>query len=381
MSTDTVASASMATSSNSSSTKYIICYHYPCPDGIFGALGAYLYFQEHNLLSSVTWLPLTVYSKEPERITKLENIISLVSSSSSSNTTNTTPSTTSATNLCIYLIDFSGGTNFLNTACKLANRVILIDHHKTAAEDVASNPDLLKYTHFEQYIDMHHSGATLSHAYFTAVKQYSQTHHTSEIGKNLTLSYYPTNTSTGVDQLYAYIEDNDLFKHLLPSSKEFTAGFHSLGYEFDANKNPNIFTSLLQLDCHKLIDLGKQEIEKQDTIINQELSTSFIMNIPCTTTNTILSALAIITQYPDYRSAAGNRLAEKSANTPNLAPVGIIAYEEKGMGNDAQIMYKVSLRSLGEYDTTPYSRQYGGGGHRNASSFVISKDIFSSWCK
>ena len=35
-----------------------------------------------------------------------------------------------------YLMDFSGGVEFLLKACALAKRVILIDHHKTAQEDL-----------------------------------------------------------------------------------------------------------------------------------------------------------------------------------------------------------------------------------------------------
>lgn len=40
---------------------------------------------------------------------------------------------------------------------------------------------------------------------------------------------------------------------------------------------------------------------------------------------------------------------------------------------------KVSLRSLGEEDTTPISQHYGGGGHRNASSFICAADEFEGW--
>lgn len=370
-------------------TKYIVAYHYPCPDGIFGALAAYLYFQKNALLSSIHWLPLTVYSKENERITKLENLVTLARSSST-----IAPSSSSSSvpiPVVLYLIDFSGGTHFLSTACTLADRVILIDHHKTAAEDLASNPDLLHNQHFEQYIDMNHSGATLSRAYFTALTAYQHQHQTTEIGKNLVLSLFPTGrvsspsdttvSSTGtIDDLFAYIEDNDLFKFHLPNSKEFTAGFGSQAWEFDVNKNPSIFSSLLQLHTDTVIQTGKIEIEKQDKIITEELSTAFTIVIPLPS-GTPLTALAVITNYPDYRSVAGNRLAILSAAKDGCSPVGIIAYEEKGMGNEATIMYKVSLRSTGDYDTTSYSRQYGGGGHRNASSFVVSKTDFLSWQK
>ena len=40
---------------------------------------------------------------------------------------------------------------------------------------------------------------------------------------------------------------------------------------------------------------------------------------------------------------------------------------------------KVSLRSLGQEDTTVISQKFGGGGHRNASSFMTDTAIFNDW--
>lgn len=62
---------------------------------------------------------------------------------------------------------------------------------------------------------------------------------------------------------------------------------------------------------------------------------------------------------------------------PPSSPLGIVAYEESAGGTGA--LWKVSLRSLPEFDTTPFSRHYGGGGHKNASSFVTSRDVYESW--
>lgn len=48
------------------------------------------------------------------------------------------------------------------------------------------------------------------------------------------------------------------------------------------------------------------------------------------------------------------------------------------MGDPSQI--KCSLRSIGEgEDTTPVSEAHGGGGHRNASSFICAVSQFESW--
>lgn len=47
------------------------------------------------------------------------------------------------------------------------------------------------------------------------------------------------------------------------------------------------------------------------------------------------------------------------------------------MNDPSQI--KCSLRSLGQEDTTAVSEAYGGGGHRNASSFITSVAEFEGW--
>ena len=40
---------------------------------------------------------------------------------------------------------------------------------------------------------------------------------------------------------------------------------------------------------------------------------------------------------------------------------------------------KVSLRSIGEEDTTAVSQAFGGGGHKNASSCVMNIAAFEEW--
>lgn len=42
-------------------------------------------------------------------------------------------------------------------------------------------------------------------------------------------------------------------------------------------------------------------------------------------------------------------------------------------------MLKVSLRSIGDEDTTSISQAFGGGGHRNASSFMLNSAEFENW--
>ena len=74
------------------------------------------------------------------------------------------------------------------------------------------------------HLDMGRSGATISRDFFA-----------------------PAGLTSAQQQLFAYIEDADLWRWALPDSKAFHAGFCTLGLEMDANVNPGIWQQLLEL--------------------------------------------------------------------------------------------------------------------------------------
>ena len=59
-----------------------------------------------------------------------------------------------------------------------------------------------------------------------------------------------------------------------------------------------------------------------------------------------------------------------------LSAAGAVVYEEAALGDAT---FKVSLRSIGDVDTTLISKYFNGGGHKNASSFNIDKVVFEQW--
>ena len=61
-----------------------------------------------------------------------------------------------------------------------------------------------------------------------------------------------------------------------------------------------------------------------------------------------------------------------------VQPIGVIAYREGGMEDASAI--KLSMRGCGEVmDTTRISQAFGGGGHRLASSCIVSMEAFEGW--
>jgi nanoRNase/pAp phosphatase (c-di-AMP/oligoRNAs hydrolase) len=60
--------------------------------------------------------------------------------------------------------------------------------------------------------------------------------------------------------------------------------------------------------------------------------------------------------------------------------IGAICYEEKGKSVvDGDKNYKVSLRAVLDEDTTVIAKCYGGGGHKDASSFILPRDEWATW--
>ena len=176
-------------------------------------------------------------------------------------------------------------------------------------------------------------------------------------------------TRSSLYKKYQYIQDNDLWKHLLPKSKEFTYGFQGLKLEFDCNKNPSIFESLINFDLEESLEKGAEKMEATQKIITQEIEKSFTIKLG-DGKNTYVG-LAVLTDLQELRSELGNQLCIKSEKVGNQAFGAICYYTETDQ-------IKVSLRSLSHFDTTPISSYYGGGGHKSASSFVVSRSVFES---
>ncbi|XP_022639713.1 uncharacterized protein LOC106765373 isoform X4 [Vigna radiata var. radiata] len=271
-----------------------VLYHYPCPDGAFAALAAHLYFKATSLFSPL-FFTNTVYNPIRVQDLPLNEIGDL------------------------YLLDFVGPDGFIEEVSTKVQRVIILDHHKTALERLGNDDSLGE--NVVKVIDMERSGATIAFDYFKdkllspdiAVK------HSSVLDE-----------FERARQLFLYVEDGDLWRWRLQNSKAFSSGLKDLNIEFDARKNPSLFDQAVNAD-------------------------------------TTLSQL---------RSELGHQLAIKSKEM-KLRGIGAVVYKVPELENDQ--LLKISLRSEKNEDTTPITQEFGGGGHRNAGSFMLTADKFEQW--
>jgi hypothetical protein len=313
----------------------LVLYHYPCPDGVFAAAAANLHFRQSAREQKTTFMPHRTFAPlTVEDLNLRENRISTV-----------------------YLLDFAGPPGFAQELAKAAPsvRCVVIDHHKTAAAELTSDPQALP-SNLEVTFDMARSGAMLALDYFA-----------------------PQGLTAAQRRLYEFIQDADLWEWKLEHSKEFHAGLMSFQFEFDVSKNPGIFEQLLTLDPDDVIAAGRADLRRQQEIVEDALKTAFIVNLggPGHNWGQAL-AVEVPADVASLRSQLGNALAGH-ASSRGLRAMGLVAYREAEMAPDSEDI-KVSLRSVGETeDTTVISSLYGGGGHLNASAFLLKAEEFQRW--
>ncbi|KGN63972.1 uncharacterized protein LOC101214462 [Cucumis sativus] len=325
-----------------------VLYHYPCPDGAFAALAAHLYFSTVSKNQSpLLFFPNTVYNPlRPDQL-PLHQIAD------------------------VYLLDYVGPFGFVQDISSKVNRVIILDHHKTALEklthDCSIGENVIKV------IDIQRSGATIAFDYFKQkLVQDAVANFDVDVGSSS--QHKVLNEFERMRKLYEYIEDGDLWKWSLPNSKALSSGLKDLNIEFDALLNPNLFNQLLSLDMETMISQGIVSLSHKQKLIDGVLNQSYSITLGGGAFGRCLAVDA--DSVSELRSELGHQLATKSQNL-NFRGIGAVVYRVPELGNDQ--MLKISLRSVNEEDTTPISQEFGGGGHRNASSFMLSSTEFQKW--
>ncbi|XBH63761.1 uncharacterized protein [Aegilops tauschii subsp. strangulata] len=338
----------MACAAGSARKASAVLYHYPCPDGAFAALAAHLYFSAAAL--PVRFFPNTVYDPIRSDGLPFDEIED------------------------VYLLDFVGPPGFVADIAPKVQSVTILDHHKTAMESLCGSATLGE--NVNKVIDMQRSGATIAFDYFrNKLLTEASTSRNHGSGNSVTeMKYLPENKLEMVHKLFKFIEDGDLWRWTIPNSKAFSSGLKDLNIEFNVNSNGKLFDQLLELDPEQVISRGQVTLSQKQTLIDDCLEKSFEIALGCGQFGNCLAVNADAISM--LRSELGNQLANKSRNS-NLRAIGAVVYKVPELNNDE--MLKISLRSLEQEDTTSISQEFGGGGHRNASSFLLSVAEFERW--
>jgi oligoribonuclease NrnB/cAMP/cGMP phosphodiesterase (DHH superfamily) len=216
----------------------------------------------------------------------------------------------------VYVLDFSYPRELCRDLARRARSFLVLDHHKTALEELGDLP----FAH----LDMEQSGASLAWRHFHA--------------------------GAPVPRLVLAVEDGDLWRHTLPETRSIYLRL-SLEPRTFSNWSEIAQQTATQEGFHAFAEEGRALLEEREFQVERLLLQRYEVVLDGE------RGLAVEGD-PFYRSELGHRLAELSGT------YGLVWYSRAGG-------YRVSLRSIGDYDVERLARRFGGGGHRNAAGFTL----------
>ena len=223
----------------------------------------------------------------------------------------------------VVILDFSFNNKTTKEMIEKAENLLVIDHHKSAMVELHDISNTI--------FDMSKSGATLSWEWFHPGKE--------------------------PPKFIQYITDRDLWKWELPYSKEFSAAFDMVPFEFEEFEkfeDDSVFDDAVKRGSY-ILAYSKTVIKKVcDKAVNKKIDGHHVM----------------VVNSSHWMSEIGAKLA------PDCDFALIWYYDH----NDSVI--KVSLRAFHDHvDVSEISKKFGGGGHKKAAGFILKgkmiiNDIF-----
>lgn len=226
----------------------------------------------------------------------------------------------------VYLVDFSYKRAVVESMVNTAHCVWLIDHHKTALDDLKDLPYLNQFTSLEK------SGATLAWDFL-----------------------YP---ETPRPLLLGHIEDRDLWRFKLAGTREIQANVFSYEYSFE------LWDKLMSADQAALLQMtaAGAAIERKHHKDIAELVRV------CKRRMTIGGVEVWAASLPyTLTSDAGHLMAEGEPFA--------VCYWDTAEGR----VFSLRSQEAGA-DVSEIAKQYGGGGHVHASGFKVPRDHALAMC-
>jgi oligoribonuclease NrnB/cAMP/cGMP phosphodiesterase (DHH superfamily) len=234
----------------------------------------------------------------------------------------------------VFILDFSYPRDVLEAMAQSAKSLVVLDHHKTAEESLRDLP----YTYF----DMDKSGAVLAWEYF--------------------------HPATDTPLLLLHIQDQDLCRFNMYNTKAICAALSAksfsfgawdciVAYDFD-------FSATRQIG-EFIVDLFDKDVEELFSRKHLQFYTKPSENVDG------FSPLALACNAPPkFASELGNKLAKHQDTwiVPVRHDFGAV-YSFDGVRRKWQF----SLRSVGDFDVSEVAKVYGGGGHKNAAGFSVTR--------
>lgn len=290
----------------------VVIYHSPCDDGFGAAWAAYQQWGD-----SIDYLPASYGNLAPDVAGK--NVL---------------------------IVDFSYKRGELETLAQSAASIVVLDHHKTALEDLAafqrfgSNPQRFTLATVASMIsDLTRGGYLPICALFDMNRS----------GARMTWEF--CNPADPAPELIRLIEDRDLWRFEIPETRAFTLYLRTLTYDF---YSWSLLADFLEKDRFGVMAQAAAIEAFYDRRIERMVQSMRLTTIGGFTVPTVNCP-------SDFSSDVGHALLKAHPNMPFAA-----CYCD---GTDRR---GYSLRSEDHrVDVSGVAAKLGGGGHRNAAGFAV----------
>ena len=225
----------------------------------------------------------------------------------------------------VAFVDIAPAADELRELADCAAQVMIIDHHVTARDRLASDPSQVNEYEADGHVlhfDLGHSGAVLAW----------QTFH----------------PDADTPELLRYVEDQDLWNWALPDSDAVNAAIASYPRDFET------WDRLASEPIEQLVAEGKPILRANRIEIERRLEH--------------VRPIALGTERIEAVNASINR-----------AQIGHEIAKRAAFGKQWGLVYRVAgaevfatIYSIGDLDISKVALEYGGGGHKNASGFHVS---------
>lgn len=283
----------------------VIIYHevkkgIPCPDGQAAAWIAHKVYPEAEIIGCVYGDPL------PEEIDDGEKVI---------------------------IVDFSFPTQLLESLADRGCKLTVIDHHKTALENLSTLSDRIL-----QRFDMEECGATLTWKYFFPDQPYPH--------------------------FLLYVRDRDLWQHQLPMTHEIHAAIGHIGRSFALYDS---FEHLSQEQLQAAFgNLGAKLLEEKRSKV--ELIAAHAEMYVISTPEAKYTVPGVILRFDGSEDYLVSDICDRLYT--HLYPTAEFVFCSTSE-------HTISLRSNKDesnFDVSAIAKYFGGGGHRNAAGFTKYPD-------
>jgi oligoribonuclease NrnB/cAMP/cGMP phosphodiesterase (DHH superfamily) len=217
----------------------------------------------------------------------------------------------------VVILDFSYDNATTKRMMQEAKNLLIIDHHKSAMVELHD----VSCTRF----DMNHSGAMLAWKFFHPGKE--------------------------APRLIKFIEDRDLWRWEIPYSKEFSAAFDMVKFDFE--------------EFDKYLDDSEVDSAQERGAYILAYSKTVISKIAKNASHRKIAGKSVlVVNSPHWMSEIGAALSPKC----DFAVIWYYDHESRQV--------KASLRSHhDDADVSEVAKKFGGGGHRKAAGFSLPPNV------